>query len=44
MTTSLEQTEQAVTTITDNTISQADHTVDMKEKIDAISRTIDEIV
>ena len=43
MTTSLEQTEQAVTTITDNTISQADHTVDMKEKIDAISRTIDEI-
>ena len=43
MTTSLDQTEQAVTTITDNTISQADHTVDMKEKIDAISRTIDEI-
>ena len=30
MTTSLEQTEQAVTTITDNAISQADHTVDMK--------------
>ena len=43
MTTSLDQTEQAVTTITDNTISQADHTVDMKEKINAISRTIDEI-
>ena len=43
MTASLDQTEQAVTTITDNTISQADHTVDMKEKIDAISRTIDKI-
>ena len=43
MTTSLDQTEQAVTTITDNTISQADHTVDMKEKINAISRTIDAI-
>lgn len=43
MTTSLDQTGKAVTTITDNTISQADHTVDMKEKIDAISSTIDEI-
>ena len=32
MTTSLDQTEQAVTTITDNTISQADHTVDMKRR------------
>lgn len=43
MTNALEHTETEVETITGNTISQADHTVDMKEKIEAISRTIDEI-
>lgn len=43
MTNALEHTETEVETITGNTISQADHTVDMKEKIDAIGRTIDEI-
>ena len=44
MTTSLEQTEQAVTTITDNTISQADHTVDMKEKNKAAEAIMEELV
>lgn len=43
MTSALEHTEKEVGTITGNTISQAEYTVDMKEKIDAISRTIDEI-
>lgn len=43
MTTALERTETEVDTITGNTISQADSTVDMKEKIEAIGRTIDEI-
>ena len=44
MTTSLEQTEQAVTTITDNTISQADHTVDMKESNKAAEAIMEELV
>ncbi len=43
MTTALEHTETEVDTITGNTISQADSTIDMKEKIEAIGRTIDEI-
>lgn len=43
MTSALEHTEKEVGTITGNTISQAEYTVDMKEKIDAISRTIDDI-
>ncbi|MDD6306510.1 MAG: methyl-accepting chemotaxis protein [Clostridiales bacterium] len=43
MTNALEQTETELETITGNTISQADHTVDMKEKIEAIGRSIDEI-
>ena len=44
MTTSLDQTEQAVTTITDNTISQADHTVDMKESNKAAEAIMEELV
>lgn len=43
MTSALQHTEKEVGTITGNTISQAEYTVDMKEKIDAISRTIDDI-
>ena len=44
MDTSLTDTEQAVSVIIGNTQSQAGATVDMKEKIDAISRAIDKIV
>lgn len=43
MTSAVEHTEKEVETITGNTVSQAEHTVDMKEKIDDISRTIDDI-
>ena len=43
MTSALEHTEKEVETITGNTISQAEYTEDMKAKIDAISRTIDDI-
>ena len=43
MTSALQHTEKEVGTITGNTISQAEYTVDMKEIIDAISRTIDDI-
>lgn len=43
MTVALEHTGGAVAAITGNTISQAGHTVDMKEKIDAISESIDHI-
>lgn len=43
MTTALEHTGTEVDTIAGNTISQADHTMDMKEKIDFISRSIDHI-
>ena len=39
MTTSLEQTEQAVTTITDNTISQADHTVEIAENVSMLAQS-----
>ncbi len=34
---------EAVTEITENTVSQADHVVDMKEKIEAVSASIDRI-
>lgn len=43
MTSSLEDTGEAVEKIAGNTVSQADHTLDMKEKIDAISQSIDRI-
>lgn len=43
MTSSMQQTEGSVDTIAGNTISQADHVLDMKEKIDAISVCIDHI-
>lgn len=43
MASALEQTGDAVESITGNTISQAEHTVDMKEKIEAISISIDRI-
>ena len=44
MTSSLTDTEDAVSVIIGNTASQADATVDMKSKIDAISVAIDKIV
>ena len=43
MTASMQQTEGSVDTIAENTISQADHVMDMKERIDAISVCIDHI-
>lgn len=43
MTEALERTNSEVEAITSNTISQADHTIDMKSKIDAISEAIDHI-
>lgn len=43
MTSSMQQTEGSVDTIAENTISQADHVLDMKERIDAISVCIDHI-
>ena len=43
MTSSMQQTEGSVDTIAGNTISQADHVMDMKERIDAISVCIDHI-
>lgn len=43
MTDAMEHTEEAVGTITGNTVSQADDIRDMKEKIDAISVSIDHI-
>ena len=43
MTTALERTSEEVSNITNNAVSQADSTVDMKEKIDAIGKSIDHI-
>ena len=43
MNTSLGETVGEVDTIANNTIAQADHTVDMNEKIDAISASIERI-
>lgn len=43
MTASMQQTEGSVDTIAENAISQADHVMDMKERIDAISVCIDHI-
>ena len=43
MTNSMEQATDAVGTITGNTVSQADDILDMKEKIEAISVSIDHI-
>ncbi len=43
MTISMEQAEAAVETITGNTVSQADDIVDMRDKIEAISVSIDHI-
>lgn len=40
----VEQTGDEVNTITTNTISQAEQTADMKEKIDAISMSIEKII
>lgn len=40
---SMDQTADAVDTITGNTVSQASETADMKEKVDAISVSIDHI-
>ena len=43
MSESMDQTADAVDTITGNTVSQASETADMKEKVDAISVSIDHI-
>ena len=43
MTTAVEESGDAVNTITSNTVSQAGQTTDMKHKIDSISASIEKI-